>query len=60
MEATFTSQNKKMNDFLRMARLLGFLETSNNVEDKKLEIKMAREDGLIDEEEAIELALEYC
>ena len=49
-----------MNDFLRMARLLGFLEASTNKADKVLEIKMAREDGLIDEEEAAELAIEFC
>lgn len=56
----FVSRNKKINDFLRLARVLGFLATSNNKEDKVLEIKMARADGLIDEEEAIELAIEFC
>ncbi len=56
----FTSRNKKMEDFLRMAKLMGFLETSTNKADKVLEIKMAREDGLIDEDEAVELAIEFC
>lgn len=60
MKVEFTSRNPKMDAFLRMGRLLAFLETSTNKEEKVLEIKMAREDGLIDEEEALELAIEYC
>lgn len=56
----FVSRNDRIEDFLRMARLLGFLETSTNKADKVLEIKMAREDGLITEEEAVELAIEFC
>lgn len=56
----FYSRDKKMADFIRMAQLLGFLETSKCKADKVLEIKAAREDGLIDEDEAIELAIEFC
>ena len=56
----FVSKNRQMNNFIRMARLLGFLDTSNNKADKVLEIKMAREDGLINDEEALELILEFC
>ena len=56
----FVSKNPRIDGFLRMARLLGFLETSNSKEDMVLEIKMARDDGLITEEEAVELAIEFC
>jgi len=56
----FTTINRKTDEFLRMARLLGFLETSNNKQDKVLEIKMAQADGLITADEALELAIEFC
>lgn len=56
----FTSKNRKTTEFLRMAQLLGFLETSNNKVDKTFEIKMAMADGLINEDEALELAIEFC
>ena len=56
----FTSKDNRIKSFLRMAWLLGFLETSTNKADKVLEIKMAREDGLITDEEALELAIEFC
>lgn len=56
----FTSSSKNINDFLRMAKLLGFLETSTNKADKVLEIKMARDDGFITDDDAIELAIEFC
>lgn len=56
----FVSNNKRTQDFLRMGRLLSFLESSANKQDKVLEIKMAREDGLISADEAVELAIEYC
>lgn len=56
----FTTNNKRIAGFLRMARLLDFLESSTNKADKVLEIKMARDDGFITEEQAVELAIEFC
>lgn len=56
----FTSDNVKIKGFLQMARLLGFLESSASKEEKICEIKAAVATGLIDQEEAVELAVEYC
>lgn len=56
----FVSRDKKTARFLRMAQLLSFLETSDNKADKVLEIKAAREDGAITEDEALELTIEFC
>ena len=60
MEVKFVGKDKRTNDFIRMAHLLGFLETSDNKADKVLEIKMAQKDGLITEEQAVELTIEFC
>lgn len=46
--------------FKRLVQLVSFLDSSTNKDDKALEIKMAREDGLITSDEAIELTVEFC
>lgn len=56
----FVSKNKNISEFIQMGRLLYFLEMTDNKEDKVDEIKAARANGLITEEEAIELAVEFC
>ena len=60
MKAKFVSSDKRISDFIRMAHLLGFLDSDAPKEDKVLEIKMARDDGFITEDEAVELAIEFC
>ena len=60
MTARFTSNNADTSDFLAMGRLLGFLETCNDKNEKVVEIKYARDRGLIDEEIALELTIEFC
>ena len=55
----FISPDRKLADFLRLARVLGFLESSASKEDKVLEIKAARADGIISDVEALELAIEF-
>ena len=47
-------------DFMRIARLCAFLGSSSDKGDKVLEIKAARDDGVITEDEAIDLAIEFC
>ena len=56
----FVSKNKNTSEFIQMGRLLYFLEMADNKGDKVDEIKAARANGLITEEEAIELAVEFC
>lgn len=56
----FVSKNKNTSEFIQMGRLLYFLEMTDSKEDKVDEIKAARANGLITEEEAIELAVEFC
>ena len=56
----FTSPDKRINDFLRMAELLGFLESSASKAEKIREISKAKSEGLIDDEKAIDLATEFC
>lgn len=55
----FTTSNKKIQGFIRMAQVLSFLESSASKEDKILELKMARDDGFITDDEALELAIEF-
>lgn len=59
-DVTFTSRNKKTKGFLEMARLLNFLEKTSDKVEKARAIREARESGLIDAEEAIDLAVEFC
>ena len=56
----FVTSNPKVADFLRMNRLLGYLESDAPKANKIREIKAAREDGFLTEDEAIELAIEFC
>ena len=56
----FVSRSKRMQEFIRMAEVISFLESPAKKEDKVLEIKMAMEDGIITQEEAVELACEFC
>ena len=60
MVVKFVGANKRVNDFLMMARLLSFLESDASKKSKVLEIKLARDEGLISEDVAIELACEFC
>lgn len=60
MEISFVSKEKNISDFIRMAHLISFLDSSASKKDKALEIKMARDDGFITEDEAIEIAVEFC
>ena len=56
----FVSRNKNIDGFLRMGRLLGFLQSDADKADKVLAIKAARADGLVDEDQALELTIEFC
>ena len=56
----FVSYNEKTSGFLRMARLLSFLDSDADKADKVRRIKAEREDGFITAEEAVELAIEFC
>lgn len=56
----FTSQNERIRGFLRMARLLDYLQSDATRSDKVFEIKRARDDGFISEDEALELTIEFC
>lgn len=61
MEVKFVSDRRNISDFLFMGRLIGFLEdSSNNKADKVAEVKAAVKTGLINEEEAVELVIEFC
>lgn len=51
----------KDRDIMKLVMLVRFLDTSNaNKQVKKDEIKFARDCGLITENEAVELTIEYC
>ena len=56
----FVSTKKNIDEFLRMGRLLGFLESTTNKDEKVDAIKAARQEGLIDEDTALDLAIEFC
>lgn len=56
----FTSRSKNIEEFLRMARLISYLESDARKEDKIFEIKAARGSGFITEDDAIELVIEFC
>ena len=56
----YTTSDYGVREFLRMRDLLNILETSNDKEYKKNEIKAARDNGLISEKDAIDLAIEFC
>ena len=56
----FCSRSKRIIEFMQMAKLIEFLVSEKSNDAKILEIKAALKDGLIDDEQAFELALEYC
>ena len=43
-----------------MGRLLGFLQSDADKADKVRAIKAARADGLVDEDQTLELTIEFC
>lgn len=47
-------------NILEVARLIRVLESGDSIEQKANEIKFVRDNGHITDEEAFELALEYC
>lgn len=56
----FIPRNNTTNNFIKMSRLLDFLETSKNRVEKLVEIEMAVKNGLITTEDAVELVIEFC
>ena len=56
----YMTKSPKMERLLRISNMIMFLESSTDKKEKVDEIKAARSDGIIDEEEAVELACEYC
>ena len=56
----FVSHNKKIDGFLKMGRLIGFLQSDAEKDEKIAEIKAARTNGLISDDEALELTIEFC
>ena len=50
-----------MSKIIKIARLINALEDTSRSEESKVRIiKMYRDMGIIDEEDALELAIEYC
>lgn len=60
MRVTLVSDDPKMNEFLQMNRLVAYLAATASKQAKIAEIRAARDNGLIDDIEAVELALEFC
>ena len=60
MKTVFKSDNEKMQAFIEMGRLIAFLESDVSKKDKVAEIKAARANGLVDDDEAVMLACEFC
>lgn len=60
MATKLISENKQVNDFLQMGHLLSVLESRVKKEDKILAIKSARASGFLTDDEALELAIEFC
>lgn len=61
MTIKFFSMDKHTEDFIQMSKLLGYLEDPYQTKESKvLAIKFWRDEGLISEDEAIDLACEFC
>lgn len=56
----YTTSKCSVKEFLGIRDLLNVLETSNDKELKKNEIKAARDSGLISDDDAVDLAIEFC
>ena len=50
----------EMKKFLAVVELVRYLAITDNKKEKTIAIKMARDDGYISSDEAIELAIEFC
>jgi len=48
-----------MKDIIEVARLIRILESDDSNEDKVIQIKLFRDNGIITSDEALDLAIEY-